>query len=144
NGVKLVATIAAQSVGHAVPTGFIDRHLILVVEGFDKQGKPLRAQAGPTLPDAAGKSLAGFSGDLFGRLMVSSKGDLVPFWLAKESPKDPRLHRGKPIERTWTFAATLSEARVRLIYRRSWEDVARAKRWPDNEIVIIDRRIGVS
>ena len=34
-------------------TGFIDRHLVLLVQAFDAQGKPLRASTGPKLDVAA-------------------------------------------------------------------------------------------
>ena len=48
-------TVSAGHVGHRVPTGFIDRHLILVVEAFDAANKSLKLIAGPKLPQAAGK-----------------------------------------------------------------------------------------
>jgi len=33
----------------------------------------------------------------------------------------------------------LRELRVRVLYRPFWEEVAREKDWPDDEVVVVDR-----
>ncbi len=60
-GVRCIVDVLAANVGHRVPTGFIDRHLILAIEAFDQDGRPLSPASGPLLPEAAG-DLAGRPG----------------------------------------------------------------------------------
>src|SRR5262249_16657022 len=42
NAGRVAVELRANGVGHRVPTGFVDRHLILVVDGLDETGTPLR------------------------------------------------------------------------------------------------------
>src|SRR5262249_49801825 len=58
----VTTTLRADRVGHRVPTGFIDRHLVLIVEAEDAQGKHVDAAAGPKLDAAAGRALVGQAG----------------------------------------------------------------------------------
>jgi hypothetical protein len=37
------------------------------------------------------------------------------------------------------FPAELERLRVRVLYRRFWEEVGRAKGWPDSERTVLDR-----
>ena len=49
DGVRLTVRVRADDVGHRVPTGFIDRHLILVIdEGVVAPGVPDRNPADET------------------------------------------------------------------------------------------------
>src|SRR5262249_20616594 len=59
---------------HRVPTGFIDRHLLLLAEGTDRDGKVLAPRAGPLLPAAAGAALAGKPRPLFAQLLTHGPG----------------------------------------------------------------------
>jgi hypothetical protein len=142
--VKLVVhvTVQAHNVGHRVPTGFIDRHLALVVEAADPAGKTIPLVHGPRIPTAAGKGLAGLPGALYAKVLCDHKGQApLPFWVPHASLSDNRLRPEVADDRTFVFGAGASSARVRLLYRRFWQDVADYKGWPDNEIVIVDRRL---
>lgn len=133
---RLTVTIRAEGVGHRVPTGFIDRHLILVAEGFDVQGQPVAAVAGPPLPVAAG-DLAGRAGYLYGKQLEGPDGRRpVAFWQPSREAEDTRLAPEQPDRRVWTFAATAARVRVRLLYRRFYQATAAAKDWPENEWVV--------
>src|SRR5262249_15748088 len=56
-GLRAHVEVSATDVGHRVPTGFVDRHLLLIVEALaGEQRVPLRA--GPVLPAVAGKGFA--------------------------------------------------------------------------------------
>ena len=137
---RVVVEVGAESVGHRVPTGFVDRHLVLVLEAFDAAGKIVPLQDGPILPAAAGK-LAGLPGKLYAKHLTDSEGrSPVPFWRADPAVTDTRLVPGQPDQTPWTFGPEAAEVRVRLLYRRFWEETARAKDWPDNEILIVDER----
>ena len=63
----------------------------------------------------------------------------IPFWRATDDPVDTRLEPDRPVRVWFVFPPTTAEVRVRLIYRRFWDQVAREKGWPDNEVVVFDR-----
>ena len=140
-GVRAVVRVGAEGAGHRVPTGFIDRHLILTVEALDRNGRPV-AGSGPKLPPAAGPELTGQPGRLFARLLTGRDGTApAPFWLANGDPVDSRLIPGQVEETAWDFPAATAQLRVRVLYRRFWAEVARTKGWPDSDTVIHERMI---
>jgi hypothetical protein len=144
-GTRVDLRVAVEGAGHSVPTGFVDRNLVLVVEGFAQGDRPLGARSGPTLPPAAGKGWAGQSGKLYAKLLADGEGHSpAPFWKADPSPLDTRLTPGRPDDLSFVFPAGLRRVRVRLLYRRFWEPVARRKGWPDTDLVVLERsyRIG--
>lgn len=134
-------TLTAHDVGHRVPTGFIDRHLLLVVEPFDRTGRRLPLRAGSTLPREAGDQLSALPGRWFGRLLTDKSGrSPIPFWRPASSLKDTRLQPEQPVAATFSFPARTQEIRVRVLYRRFWKSVADEKRWPDDTITVYDER----
>ncbi len=144
DAVRAEAEVRAGDVGHRVPTGFIDRHLLLVVEAFATDGTRLAPSAGPTLPAAAGKGLAGRAGRLYGRVTKDFEGrGPVPFWKAAPEVTDTRLSPGQPDREAWSFPATAVTLRGRLVYRRFWQEVADGKGWADNELVVVDQTVTV-
>jgi len=139
-GITATVELRGQNVGHRVPTGFVDRHLVLVVEGFSAEAKPLQLVGGPRLPEAAGKQFAGLPGWLYAKVLQGPDGSSpIPFWLPHDDMTDTRLYPDRPDRRAFTFPAALDRIRVRLLYRRFWAEVAESRRWNDNEIVVIDR-----
>jgi hypothetical protein len=139
-GVRAVVRLWPEGAGHRVPTGFIDRHLILAVEGQAADGRVLRPRAGPALPAAAGPELAGKPGRLYAKLLKDFDGrSPVPFWRADPEPADNRLTPGRAEELIFVFPADLARLRVRVLYRRFWQEVARAKGWPDRDLTVLDQ-----
>jgi hypothetical protein len=138
----------ATDVGHRVPTGFIDRQLILLVEALRADGAGVKHTGGPTLPASAGVGeaaaghFAGLPGKLFARQIVDEQGQTpIPFWRPNRELADTRLFPDRPDTGEWSFpAAEVKQVRVRLIYRRFYHAVATQKRWPDNERLIVDQR----
>ena len=129
----------AEDVGHRVPTGFVDRNLVLSVEGYTEAGGPLGPLAGPTLPAVAGRELAGRPGRLYAKLLHDFDGHSpAPFWRADPDLTDTRLRPGQPDRCEWAFPPGLRRVRVRLLYRRFWPEVAAVKGWTDNEIALFD------
>jgi hypothetical protein len=143
-GVRAEIDVRAEGAGHRVPTGFIDRHLLLVVEALDAQGHPLAAIAGPKLPSAATKPLAGQPGKLFAKLLRDYSGHSpAPFWRADPEPDDTRLTPGIADKSSYLFSRETRRVRVRLLYRRFWREVAEAKGWPDEDVVVSEKVVEV-
>src|SRR5262249_46130031 len=95
---RLGVEVRADDVGHRVPTGFADRHLLMIVEPLDAGGKRLAMQEGPRLPQAAGRSVEGLAGRLYAKLLKDASGNgPVPFWRADDGrTSDTRLVPGEP------------------------------------------------
>jgi len=60
-------------------------------------------------------------------------------WQAAGDPADTRLEPDRPVRVRFAFPPATAQVRVRLIYRRFWDQVARDKGWPDNDDVVFDR-----
>jgi hypothetical protein len=118
-GSRAIVRLLADGVGHRVPTGFVERQLLLVVEGRDNRGQPVPRREGPTLPDAAGPEFAGRPGRLYGRLLKDEHGrGPVPFWKTPAEDEDTRLAPGVADECTFLFASPPASVRVRVVHRR--------------------------
>jgi hypothetical protein len=145
DGVAVQVRLVARGVGHHVPTGFIDRQLLLVVEGLDRAGRAIPLRKGPTLPAVTGPALAGKAGRMYARLLSDESGrSPVPFWRALSEPIDTRLRPEQPDVRRFVFAAGATRVRVRVLHRRFWAETVRQKRWPDRDLVVIDRSWSIS
>src|SRR5262249_5346920 len=104
NAIRAEMELRAEDVGHRVPTGFIDRNLMLLVEGFDEKGKPVSPREGPLLPAAAGKQLASQPGRLYAKILRDEDGrSPAPFWGAAGEPVDTRLAPDSSDRIHWVF-----------------------------------------
>jgi hypothetical protein len=132
--------IAANDVGHRVPTGLPDRNLALVVEAFDANGKPVPVMNGATLPPFMGPELKGKSGKLFAKVLKDWEGKSpVPFWRAAPEFEDSRLTPGQTERLEFAFPPIAVSIRARLIYRKLWPEVIKQKGWPDMPWVVADK-----
>ena len=137
---KLQVRLTATKVGHRVPTGFIDRHLILLVDATDENGNPIQIKDGPVLINPGDIALQGRPGMLFAKLLFGPGGKTpTAFWHEHEKIEDTRLVPEQPVVACFCYPLGVRSIRVRLIYRKFWHDVAVAKKWPDDEIVIYDQ-----
>jgi len=141
NRMRAWVQLWTEGVGHRLPTGFVDRHLVLVVEGQTSEGRTVPLQAGPTLPALAGEELAGQPGRVYARILRDFEGrSPVPFWLASpDPPPDTRLVPGKIEEDCFEFPVTLTQVRLRVLYRRFWPEVARSKNWPQDDLLVLEQ-----
>jgi hypothetical protein len=139
-GVNVHVELRAEHVGHRVPTGFIDRNVLLIVEALSSSGKPVRLRSGTTLSALSGRGFAGKPGRLYAKqLLRRDAPGPIAFWQAHDQLLDTRLVPGRPDRALWSFAAGADRVRVRLVYRRFWQDVAATKQWPDNEITVFEQ-----
>jgi hypothetical protein len=145
DGVRARVRLWTEGVGHRLPTGFVDRHLVLIVEGQDADGRTLTPLLGEKLPTEVGAELEGRPGRLYARVLQDFEEHRpVPFWLAApDPPPDTRLAPGEVDESVFEFPASLGRLRLRVLYRRFWPEVARTKHWPDREIVVLEQMFAV-
>jgi hypothetical protein len=143
DGLLLQVKLVTDHVGHRVPTGFIDRHLLLVVEPLDAQGRVLDPIGGPRLPSAAG-DLADRPGMLFAKRLVDPEGNSpVPFWRAGVTVDDNRLEPGSERSVEFQLPTEVVRIRIRLVFRPFWQATAVAKQWPDDSVDVIEQVVGV-
>jgi hypothetical protein len=150
--VQVGATVRPMQVGHRFPTGSPDRHLILTILALTARGEELRLVEGPVVPTAGGVgprelgNYAGLPGQLYGKLLRDAAGSApVPFWRAVGVEFDRRLMPDKADETTYVFeleditCAVHIEAKV--TYRRFYKEVLESKSWPDQDIIIAQRKL---
>ena len=126
--------VEAVDVGHKVPTGSSDRHLILLVLATDAAGRPLARIEGPLVPAHAGGEgdplaldaaaldarreagdFAGMPGREFAQVLEDADGSThVPFWRAARLREDTRLAPGEPVRVEHVFAAPAGAVKLRV------------------------------
>jgi hypothetical protein len=140
DAVRAEIEVLAEGAGHRVPTGFVDRHLLLVVEAVDGAGKPQNLMNGPRMSTVAGKPLADQPGKLFAKLLKDPDGrSPAPFWNADPEAEDTRLFPGRVDQAVFLFPPATERVRAQVLYRPFWQDVAVSKGWQNNEFVVVER-----
>lgn len=141
--------LSARDIGHRLPTGFIDRHVILLVRVMSAQGE-IEPKEGARLPEVVGRGTgpgawANKPGLFLGRIWTDEHGCApVPFWLAERELCDSRLEPGETRPARWLYdAAQAQRVEIRLVYRRFFYETAQLKGWDDNEIVLLDKHLVV-
>lgn len=116
----VLVRLLASGVGHRVPTGHVDHHLLLKVVALS-DSKIMQPTSGMMLPAWLGKRYEGGGGVVLGRPNLDDeKKSLVPFWKAAREPQDSRLEADKVREYRWEFSGNCDEVRVQLCYRAGW------------------------
>ncbi|MCS7046463.1 MAG: hypothetical protein NZO58_08925 [Gemmataceae bacterium] len=141
NEVEIQVEVAARHVGHRMPTGFVERHLILVVQATEADGKPILPCRGPTLPVRAGPALHGLAGAIFGKQHVDAKGNALHFWQTGGSWLETRLRPEQAETLIFAFAATARRLRVHLLWRRFWSTATPVAAGAEREILIHEQEI---
>ena len=112
-----------------------------LIEALAPGGKP-RAEPAEKRPDAPGEaSAAGQTPQEIAGAARAKPAEQasVPFWLAQSEMPDTRLRPDQPDRAVFLFAPAMQRVRVRLLYRRFWEEVTKAKKWPSTEISVVDQ-----
>ena len=63
-----------------------------------------------------------------------------PFWLHVAKVEDTRLEPDQPSRAAWTFPESALHVTVQLWYRRFWQEVADARGWADNDVLVLEKR----
>ncbi|MFO0864910.1 MAG: multiheme c-type cytochrome [Gemmataceae bacterium] len=138
---ELNVELRAENVGHRVPTGFVDRHLVLVIEAKKPDGSLASVVVGELLPSRAGSKLAGKAGAIFGKQHLSDRKQPLPFWVLEGDYHDIRLVPGEPWKQSFRFDPAATEFQVRVLYRRFWPLIAQERGFAENEFVIHERSL---
>jgi cytochrome c554/c'-like protein len=145
DSVKVKIRIQADQVGHRIPTGFVDRNLMLVVEAFGPNKSAMPLIDGPKLPSLAGTSWTGKAGKIYAKKLTDfDEKSPVPFWRAKPEIEDNRLSPGKADSLDWRFPKNTTHLQLHVIYRRFWPETAKTKGWPTDDLMIIDKDIPIT
>ena len=138
DAIRANVEIIARNVGHRVPTGFPDRHLVLMVTAVDANGNPVEPIAGTRLPSSAGK-WAGRAGSLFAKQLHDEHGRTpTPYWRHVDKVTDTRLVPDRPERQIFAFPPAARTITAQLRYRRFWPEIADARGWNDNDVLVIE------
>ena len=133
--------LKAVNVGHKVPTGYIDRHMILQVRA-KLMGEEFKPIDGPTLPAWVDKTLVGNAGVLFGRPLLSEdKQGIQPFWQGGTDFVDSRLEPEMAKVWVWSFPHKIESVKISLIYRPFWKEQQLIKQWVNQDIVVFEKTL---
>ena len=133
--------LKAVNVGHKVPTGYIDRHMILQVRA-KFQGEELKPIEGLTLAHWVDKTLAGNAGVLFGRpLLNADKQGVQPFWQGGVDIVDSRLEPEMAKAWVWKFPRETESVQVSLIYRPFWKEQQLIKGWASQDVMVFEKTL---
>jgi len=135
--------LKAVNVGHRVPTGYIDRHMILQVRA-KFQGEDLKPIEGLTLPTWVDNSLAGNAGVLFGRpLLNADKLEIQAFWQGGTGFVDSRLEPEVAKVWVWKFPRKIECVQISLIYRPFWKEQQLIKQWANQDVVVFEKTLNI-
>jgi hypothetical protein len=113
--------LTARNVGHAVPTGSIDRHLIVTVEAFIGP-RPVTIYHGPRLSSEIAPRESGMVGKVYAKVLADRQGRRpARFWKADPaSLQDTRLKPNETDRFEIAFPDDVDHLRVRVIHRPRW------------------------
>lgn len=101
DGLSIRIELVNRGAGHRVPGGNPMRHLILIIDVVDSNGKPVQQIKGSRIPNWVRGNLPGKAGNAYGKVLVAKTGyDRVskvnrlypsPFWVNSYIESDNRL-----------------------------------------------------
>lgn len=132
-------TLQADRVGHALPTGHIDRHILGWLEVFDAAGKPVLVDNIPgTLPAWAIGQPKPVWGFLLARWREKGLEGPVPFWSPEGEIRDTRLLPGQSRAMEWPLPPEARSVRLRIEHRKAWPAMLRAHQLSLPSAVLLD------
>ena len=139
--VKVDVSLTNDKTGHSVPTDAPIRQMILVVEALDASGKPLPLKSGLVNPTWAG-NFAGQPGKTYMKVLRDEWTGETPttaYWRPITVVEDMRLAALATDTQQFLFdlpAGSAATINVRVIFRRSYQELAQQKGWTDPDILM--------
>jgi hypothetical protein len=148
--VTVDVAITNDKTGHHIPTDAPQRHMILLVEAKDAQGRPLPLSSGPTLPEWAG-NYAGRPGRTYAKVLRDEWTGETPtaaYWRPVKIVADTRIPAFGSDGSRYVF--TLPEdaggeaiVEARLLFRRAFQKLMEQKGWTDDDVLMEQGRVEV-
>ena len=139
---EVEVAITNNGAGHHVPTDFVGRHMILVVEARGTGGLPLPQESGPTVP-AWGGSQSGLPGKAFAKLLGdirTGEWPVVSYWRPTTIISDNRIAALGTNRSAYGFALPLGGDVVTLTaelrFRHVFAAEADARGWDKPDIIM--------
>jgi hypothetical protein len=148
--IKVKVTVLNKRAGHKLPTDSPLRHLILVVEARDTNGKLLAQLDGPVIPEWGGADdqpggYAGQPGVIYANILMDTETGAIPaveYWnptVPAWSASDTRLPPLKDIASNYSFLAPYRGEVIvtaRLFYRYAFLDLILKNGWPLQDVLV--------
>lgn len=144
----VTVTIINDQTGHHVPTDSPLRHLILLVEATDAEGRPLQQIDGPKVPEWGGTGdprqgyYAGLPGTAYAKVLQELWTEVSPtgaYWNPTRILSDNRIPAMGRDTTTYAFTAPETgeaEVEVTLLFRRAFIALADQKGWPKTDLIM--------
>ncbi len=154
DAVVVQVEITNDQTGHHIPTDSPLRHLILLVQATDADGKPLIQLEGPTVPDWGGVGdpkegyYAGLPGKAFAKVLTELWTEISPsgaYWNPTRIVSDNRLAAFETDTSTYAFAAPDGQATVEvtLLFRRAFIELMDQKAWDVPDIIMEQKAVEI-
>lgn len=138
-GSKVTLTIHADGVGHALPTGHIDRHILGWLEVRDATGRQVLSgndhQALPSWATGLQHPAPGF---LLARWKQKEHEGPIPFWSPEGEIRDTRLLPGQSRRLEWHLPPEAGSVRLRIEHRKAWPAMQKAHELSLPAAVLLD------
>ncbi len=138
---QVTVRVTNDKTGHSMPTDSPLRNVLLIVQAKDANGRPLRLQTGPTLPNWAG-DYAGQPGRYYAKILRDLATGETPtgaYWREIALVADTRIVALATDVSDYVFDVPTiapTNVEIQLIYRRAYQQVMEWKAWPDADIVM--------
>jgi DNA-binding LacI/PurR family transcriptional regulator len=149
NQISLDISISNDKTGHDIPTDAPIRSMILVIEALDANGKPLTQLQGPVNPSYSG-NYGGLPGKTFAKVLKdewTGESPTAAYWRPVSTVADTRLPAFATDTSHYVFSAPAEEAvtiKVRLLFRRAFQQLAEQKGWDDPDILMEEATLVVA
>jgi len=141
--------ITNDKTGHHIPTDAPQRHMILVVEAKDAQGRPLALRSGPVLPAWAG-NYAGQPGQTYAKILRdewTGEAPTAAYWRPVKIVADTRIPAFATDRSRYAFDLPASSSgaivEARLFFRRNFQKLMAQKGWTDADVLMEQGRVEV-
>jgi hypothetical protein len=141
-------SITNDRTGHHIPTDVPIRQMVLVVEVINGEGGRLKLMDGPVLPAYAG-DLATYPGKSYAKVLRDDWTGETPtaaYWRPVTILEDTRLAAFETDITRYVFElpdGDKAQVRVRLIFRRAFQELADLKGWNDPDILMEEEIIEI-